>query len=87
MTTNQLNRFDGDDLHRSDDHDRTKPLPPGVEPLLSINDLATVLSCSRRLVERMCAGGKVPKPDLKVGRMPRWRADTIRRWIEDGGKP
>ncbi len=58
-----------------------------IEPLLSIDDLAALLSCSRRLVERMRTAGKVPKPDIKIGKMPRWKAATIRAWIERGGKP
>jgi hypothetical protein len=65
--------------------------PPGaghiIEPLLGIDDLATVLKCSRRLVERMRSAGKVPKPDIKIGKMPRWKPETIRAWIERGGKP
>jgi len=55
--------------------------------MLSIDDLAALLSCSRRLVERMRSAGKVPKPDIKIGKMPRWRVETIRRWIEGGGRP
>ncbi|HKM56160.1 MAG TPA: helix-turn-helix domain-containing protein [Isosphaeraceae bacterium] len=73
------------------------PGPPGranltpnaghiIEPMLSIDDLAAILSCSRRLVERMRSAGKVPKPDIKIGKMPRWKAATIRGWIERGGK-
>ena len=46
---------------------------------MSLDELATVLNCSRRLVVRMRAAGKVPKPDMKVGKMPRWRVETIRR--------
>jgi len=68
-----------------------QPEPPGaghiIEPMLSIDDLAALLSCSRRLVERMRSAGKVPKPDINVGKMPRWKAATIRAWIERGGKP
>jgi hypothetical protein len=65
---------------------RGPTLHDGFERLLSINDLAALLNCSRRLIESMRAAGKVPKPDFKAGKMPRWRAETIRRWIEDGGK-
>lgn len=61
-------------------------LPAGFERMLSIDDLAALLSCSRRLVERMRSAGKVPKPDIKIGKMPRWRVETIRRWIEGGGR-
>ena len=68
-----------------------KPEAPGaghiIEPMLSIHDLATLLSCSRRLVERMRSAGKVPKPDIKIGKMPRWKAATIRARIERGGRP
>lgn len=55
-----------------------------IELMLSIDDLAVVLSCSRRLVERMRSSGKVPKPDLYVGRCPRWRPETVRSWIGEG---
>ena len=56
-----------------------------IEPFLSIDDLATILRCSRRLVERMRSAGKVPKPDIKIGRMPRWKPETVRRWVDQGG--
>ena len=47
-----------------------RTLTAGMEPLLSIDDLTVILNCSRRLVERMRSAGKVPPPDLNVGRMP-----------------
>lgn len=58
----------------------------GIQPMLSLDDLAAALSCSRRLVDRLKSAGKLPAPDLKVGRMPRWRPETIRRWIDAQGK-
>ncbi len=67
----------------------TKPgrtLPVGIEPMVGIDGLAAWLGCSRRLVERMRSAGKVPKPDIKIGRMPKWKPETIRAWIERGGK-
>ncbi|AMV38781.1 helix-turn-helix transcriptional regulator [Planctomyces sp. SH-PL62] len=57
----------------------------GLEPPLSIDDLAAALACSRRLVERMRAAGKMPPPDLRVGKMPRWKRSTLVRWIAEGG--
>jgi hypothetical protein len=63
-----------------------KPVASSIEPLMSIMDLAGVLKCSRRGVERLRASGRVPKPDITVGRMPRWRPGTIRKWIEKGGR-
>ena len=64
-----------------------RALPAGFEPMLSIDDLAALLSCSRRLVERMRSAGKVPKPDIQIGKCPRWKPATIRAWIERGGRP
>jgi predicted DNA-binding transcriptional regulator AlpA len=63
-----------------------RKLPASIEPMLHIDDLAALLSCSRRLVERMRSAGKVPKPDIHVGKCPRWKPATIRAWIERGGK-
>ena len=63
-----------------------RTLPAGMEPLLSIDDLTVILNCSRRLVERMRSAGKVPPPDLHICRMPRWKPETVRRWMEAGGK-
>lgn len=60
--------------------------PPGLVPLLGIDDLVRIFNVSRRAVERMRSTGRLPRPDLKIGRLPRWRAETIREWIEDGGR-
>ena len=58
-----------------------------IEPLLRMADLARVLSCSRRVVERMRTAGRLPAPDLYVGnRSPRWMPTTIRDWVERGGQ-
>ncbi len=59
----------------------------GIEPMLSIDDLAAALACDRRTVERLKSAGKLPPPDLKVGRMPRWKPDTFRRWIDAQAGP
>jgi len=77
-----------DSIDRQPEAARPKrTLPAGMEPMLGIDDLAALLSCSRRLIERMRSAGEVPKSDMLVGKMPRWRAETIRRWIEEGGRP
>jgi hypothetical protein len=57
-----------------------------IEPLLSLDDLAAILKCSRRLLERMRSAGKVPRPDFMVGRCPRWKRSTLAAWIETGGR-
>jgi hypothetical protein len=65
------------------------PLSAGhvIESMLSLDDLAVILKCSRRWLERERSAGRVPKPDFMAGRCPRWKPETIRRWIEGGGRP
>lgn len=53
-----------------------------IEPMLSIAQFAEALLVSRRTLERMLSAGKVPRPDLRAGRMPRWKPETVRRWID-----
>jgi predicted DNA-binding transcriptional regulator AlpA len=58
-----------------------------IEPLLRMTDLARVLNCSRREVERMRSAGRLPRPDLFIGtRSPRWRPATIRAYLEGGSR-
>jgi predicted DNA-binding transcriptional regulator AlpA len=67
------------------------PSPPSladaIKPVSTIADLCHVLSCSRDTIDRLRAAGKFPPPDLRVGRGPRWRAETVLAWIERGGRP
>jgi hypothetical protein len=62
-----------------------KSAPPAV-PLdarltLRIADLADALGVSRRALERERTAGRMPQPDLHVGKMPLWRTETIREWL------
>jgi len=54
----------------------------GLEPVIEIDDWSVLLGCSRRAVERLRAAGKLPPPDLKVGRCPKWLPTTVRTWLE-----
>jgi hypothetical protein len=59
--------------------------PAPVERLcFRIRDIATATGLSQASVERLRASGKLPPPDLVVGRVPLWRVETIRRWVEGG---
>ncbi len=68
------------------------PPPPAtraavlVQPLLTREDLCAVLRCGTATLDRLRAAGRLPRPDLRIGRSPRWRPETIRRWIEEGGR-
>jgi hypothetical protein len=53
-----------------------------------LEDIRLLTGLSRRLLERELAAGRMPKPDLRVGRRCLWRPRTIRSWlgIEEGGR-
>jgi predicted DNA-binding transcriptional regulator AlpA len=67
-------------------------LPPStaghiIEPLLAIADLCRILGIDRRSLERMRSAGRLPRPTMYVcRRSPRWTAEVIRAWIEQGGQ-
>jgi predicted DNA-binding transcriptional regulator AlpA len=60
---------------------------PAVERLaLRIDEVAAALGVSRRAIERERAAGRFPRPDLTIGRMPLWRPETMREFLEGGGR-
>jgi excisionase family DNA binding protein len=54
--------------------------------LLSVEQVAKLLSCSTRHVYRLADRGAMPPP-VKVGALVRWRRQTIEEWITNGCKP
>ncbi len=59
---------------------------PPVQRLLARRDLAEILRASTTVVDRERAAGRLPRPDLLIaGRSPRWRPETIRDWLAEGG--
>lgn len=67
----------------------TAPEPagrPAVDRLTyRLDDLAAALGVSRRTLERERSAGRLPRPDLRIGRAPLWRVETIREWLARGG--
>ena len=55
---------------------------PSIRPMLTLDDVAATLAISRRTAERLKSAGGLPRPDLHVGRMPRWKPSTIDKWID-----
>lgn len=53
---------------------------------LRLEELAAALGISRRALERERSAGRFPRPDMTIGRMPLWRPETIRQWIESEKK-
>jgi hypothetical protein len=56
-----------------------------MPPLLGIDDLAGYLNVSWRTVERLRAAGRLPRPSVKIGTMPCWTRECVRRFVEEGG--
>jgi hypothetical protein len=50
---------------------------PGVWP--------AILGRSRRECDRMRASGRLVQPDFYAGRSPRWKGETVRRWLAAQG--
>jgi excisionase family DNA binding protein len=61
--------------------DRTSP---SDQLLLSVEELASMLSLSRATVWRMVSGGKLPLALRPSPGTVRWRADEIRHWVNAG---
>lgn len=51
--------------------------------LLTIEDVARMLSVSTRTVRRLRQEGRIPQP-LIVGRSVRWNRETLMQWIGAG---
>jgi predicted DNA-binding transcriptional regulator AlpA len=53
---------------------------------LRLEDVSRALGVSRRAIERERSAGRFPAPDRHIGRMPVWKPETIRRWLDGGGR-
>ncbi len=66
------------------------PPPSGSSPIqrltYRLDDLAQALGVSRRILERERSAGRLLKPDLRIGRIPLWRIESVRDWIAKGGR-
>jgi predicted DNA-binding transcriptional regulator AlpA len=65
------------------DHPTAPPSAVSIQDKLlwGWDDIAALTGLSRRLLERQLSAGKMPRPDLRVGRRVLWRPNTIRSWI------
>jgi predicted DNA-binding transcriptional regulator AlpA len=57
-----------------------------LEPLLTVDDLETLLRVDRRTISRLCKGGQLPRP-LKLGGSNRWRPEDIADAIDQLRRP
>jgi len=60
---------------------------PPAEPPLAFRkaEAARLVGISPRLVERLLAAGKFPRPDAYAGRCPLWTRATLSTWVAEGG--
>jgi len=64
-----------------------RPVAPPIDRLTyRFSDVAAALGVSRRLLERELSARRFPQPDLHIGRVPLWRVETVRGWLERGGR-
>jgi hypothetical protein len=60
---------------------------PPAEPPLAFRkaESARLVGISPRLLERLLAAGKFPRPDAYAGRCPLWTRATLSAWVAEGG--
>jgi predicted DNA-binding transcriptional regulator AlpA len=51
--------------------------------LLDVTDVASLLGCSPRHVQRLSQSGRMPPP-FKLGQLVRWDHKRLMVWIEEG---
>lgn len=51
--------------------------------MLTVHDVATLLSCSSRTVYRLADSGRMPRP-VKLGALVRWSKAVVEQWIATG---
>ena len=62
------------------DQDAADSIP--IEPLLTSDDLERLFRVTAKTIARWCASGRLPRP-VKVGGTNRWKASSIRKYIEE----
>jgi hypothetical protein len=55
--------------------------PPRLAYRLS--EIAAALGVSKRLLEQARAAGRLPRPDLRIGRVSLWKIESVRDWLSE----
>lgn len=75
--------------HRSEAATSPPETPPAGEVsrlTFRLDELAAAFGVCRRSIERARSAGRFPRPDLHIGKMPLWKPETVRAWVEGGGR-
>jgi len=51
--------------------------------LLTVHEVARMLSCSARTVYRLTASGRMPRP-TRLGALVRWPRQVVEQWVAQG---
>lgn len=49
----------------------------------TIFQLSELLEISTRTLWRWVSSGRFPQPDIKVGKVRRWKVETIEQWLAE----
>jgi excisionase family DNA binding protein len=60
-----------------------QPLVESPATLLDVRQIAGLLGCSSRHVQRLADAGRMPRP-IHLGTLLRWPKTTIESWVADG---
>jgi hypothetical protein len=63
------------------------PVPIRDKLLWSWDDVSALTTVSRRLLEREVSAGRMPAPDVRIGRRACWRPATILSWLDELARP
>jgi predicted DNA-binding transcriptional regulator AlpA len=55
--------------------------------LWSWDDIAALTGLSRRLLEREVSAGRMPPPDVRIGRRACFRPATVTAWLDSVAQP
>lgn len=69
---------------------KVKPQAPEISLAqpgrLRVAHLLSLFGVSRTTLYSGMNFGRYPEPDGKDGRLPYWNTETVRRWLEEGGR-
>ena len=68
---------------KADGVDRTPRESSASSLLITVHDVAALLTCSARHVWRLADSGRMPKAH-KIGALRRWDRATIQQWVAEG---
>lgn len=59
------------------------PTATTPRPMIDVHEVAGMIPCSTRTIQRWAKEGLIPAP-ANIGGLVRWPRTTIERWIEAG---